>query len=62
MSETCLILRVVGLSKYGSFDFNKIEADGEIEFSEASLPMVKEKEVWLDASRHLKLLLQWHLP
>ena len=38
------LARQVGLSKYGSFDFNKIEADGEIEFSlEASLPMVKKR-------------------
>ena len=27
------LARQTGLSKYGSFDFNKIEADGEIEFS-----------------------------
>ena len=35
--------RQVGLSKYGSFDFNKIEADGKIEFSlEAKLPLGKK--------------------
>ena len=27
------LARQVGLSKYGNFDFNEIEADGEIEFS-----------------------------
>ena len=45
----------VGLSKYGSFDFNKIEADGEIGSLCASLPMVKKGGL-LSALRHLKLL------
>ena len=33
MGDALDLARQVGLSKYGSFDFNKIEADGEIEFS-----------------------------
>jgi hypothetical protein len=44
VGNTLDLARQVGLSKFGSFDFNEIEADGEIEFSlEASLPMVKKK-------------------
>ncbi len=43
MSDTLDLARQVGLSKYGSFDFNKIEADGEIEFSlEAIMPLGKK--------------------
>jgi hypothetical protein len=36
------LARQAGLSQYGSFDFSKIKADGEIEFSlEAALPLGK---------------------
>ena len=43
VGDTLDLARQVGLSKYGSFDFNKIEADGEIEFSlEATLPLEKK--------------------
>ena len=36
------LARQAGLSQYGSFDFSKIKADGEIEFSlEAVLPLGK---------------------
>jgi len=37
------LARQAGLSQYGSFDFSKIKADGEIEFSlEAALPLGKQ--------------------
>ncbi|MDC3234851.1 DUF3971 domain-containing protein [Candidatus Puniceispirillum sp.] len=43
MSDALNLARQVGLSKYGSFDFNKIEAGGEIEFSlEAILSLGKK--------------------
>jgi hypothetical protein len=36
------LARQAGLSQYGSFDFRKIKADGEVEFSlEAALPLGK---------------------
>ena len=57
MSDALDLARQVGLSKYGSFDFNKIEADGEIEFSlEAKLPLGKKGRYWRGVSRH------WTLP
>ena len=43
MGDALDLARQVGLSKYGSFDFNTMEADGEIEFSlEAKLPLGKK--------------------
>ena len=43
MADALDLARQIGLSKYGSVDFNQIEADGEIEFSfEATLPLGKK--------------------
>jgi len=42
MSDALDLARQVGLSKYGSFDFSNIEADGEIEFFlETKVPLGK---------------------
>ncbi len=52
VGNTLHLARQVGLSKYGSFDFNKIEADGKIEFSlETVLPLGESKGV---LAQHIK--------